>query len=163
MIRPICASFLVLLAGIAAYGQASPSKPNLSGTWVFDSQKSALKMPGPSALTLQIDQSDPKISFARTMTYGDQNFTWKLEAMSDGQKEVVDNSGGLTTNSRVYWQGNALVVDQKITAEDGTKVEDMVTYTLEDGGNSLEALERETAVGGKGATTNKWMYAKKTN
>src|ERR1700733_5462913 len=105
MTRASFVSFLLFVAGIAAFGQAPQSRPNLSGTWVFDSQKSALKVPGPSTMTLQIDQSDPNISFSRIQTYGDQSFTWKLEAISDGQKEVVDTSGGLTTNSRVYWQG----------------------------------------------------------
>jgi hypothetical protein len=163
MNRASFVSFLLLMTGIAACGQAPQSKPNLSGTWVFDSQKSALKVTGPSAMTLQIEQSDPKISFLRTQTYGDQSFTWKLEANSDGQKEVVDTSGGMTTNSRVYWQGNALVVDQKITASDGTKVDEMVTYTLDDNFNTLQAVERQTAVGGKGATVNKWVYDKKVN
>ena len=157
------APFVLLLAGIAAHGQATQSKPNLTGTWVFDSQKSALKVTGPAAMTLQIDQNDPNIAFARTQTYGDQNYSWKLDAIADGQKEVVDTANGMTTNSKVYWQGNALVLDQKITASDGTKVDDLVTYSLENGGNTLLAVERQTVVGGKGATTNKWVYDKKTN
>lgn len=162
MNRPI-ASFLLLLAGIAVYAQAPQSKPNLSGTWIFDSQKSSLKVPGPGTMTLQIDQDDPKLVMARTQTYGDQSFSWKIDTIADGQKEVVDTTGGLTTNSRAYWQGSALILDQKITASDGTKVNDMVTYSLEDGGNTLLAVERQTVVGGKGATTNKWVYTKKIN
>lgn len=154
---------VLLLAGIAAYGQATQSKPNLTGTWIFDSQKSALKMTGPATMTLQIDQNDPNIAFARTQTYGDQNYSWKLDAIADGQKETVDTSNGMTTNSKVYWQGNALVLDQKITASDGTKVDDVVTYSLENGGNTLLAVERQTVVGGKGSTTNKWVYEKKIN
>ncbi len=149
------------MAGVAAFGQAS-AKPNLSGTWIFDAQKSALKVPGPAAMTLQIDQKDPHFSFARTEKYGDQSFGWKLEADADSPKEVVATApDGVTTSSKVYWQGNALILDQKITASDGTKVNDVVTYTLEDNFTTLQAVERQTAVGGKGATVNKWVYDKK--
>jgi len=37
----------------------------------------------------------------------------------------------------------------------------MVTYTLEDNFSTLQAVERQTAVGGKGSTVNKWVYVKK--
>ena len=156
-------SFVLLVAGVAAFGQAT-AKPNLSGTWVFDAQKSSLKMPGPASMTLQIDQKDPHFTFARTEKYGDQSFDWKLDADADSPKEIVETSpNGMTTSSRVYWQGNALILDQKMTASDGTKVNDLVTYTLDDNFSTLQAVERQTAVGGKGATVNKWVYVKKAN
>ena len=47
-----------------------------------------------------------------------------------------------------------------MTAQDGTKVSDVVTYTLLPDG-SLQALETQTTVGGKGANNNKWVYDKK--
>lgn len=112
-------------------------------------------------MTLQINQKDPEISFVRQQVYGDQSFDWKLNAVADGQKDVVQQGPGYTTNSRVYWQGNAMVIDSQITASDGTKVSDLVTYSLVDGGKTLEAVERQTTVGGKGSATNKWVYEKK--
>ena len=164
MIRPI-ASLLLFGAVFSAYGQTAPStasKPNLTGTWIYDAKKSVLKIPGPTAMTLQIEQADPNISFARTQTYGDQNFDWKLQTTTDGQKDVEETSPtGVTTNTHVSWQGNALVLDQKISATDGTRIYDVVTYTLEDNGNALVANERQTAEHGKGATVNKWVYDRK--
>lgn len=161
MIRTVVL-LLSLAAAFPASGQSpAPAKPNLTGTWVFDAQKSALKVPPPTSMTLQITQNDPQISFARTQVYGDQSFNWKLDADTGGQKEVEEKQPGYTTASRVYWQGNALIIDQKITASDGTKINDTVTYTLEDGFNTLQAVERQTTVGGKGSTTNKWVYDKK--
>lgn len=161
----ILASLLLLGAGVSAYGQAAPaaaSKPNFSGTWLYDAKKSALKIPGPTAMTLQIEQNDPNVSFSRTQTYGEQSFDWKLQAATDGLKDVEDTSAtGVTTVNHLYWQGNALVLDQKISATDGTRINDVVTYTLEDNGNTLMATERQTVVGGKGATTNKWVYDRK--
>lgn len=145
---------------ITLFGQAPSSKPNFSGTWIFNAQKSALKVPPPSSMTLKIEQNDPEIRFARTQVYGDQTFAWKLETVADGQKEVVQNEPGYTSNNRVYWDGSSLVLDQKITAQDGTKVNDQVTYSLI-GDGTLQAVERQTTVGAKGTVVNKWLYEKK--
>jgi hypothetical protein len=152
---------LTLLALTAAAQGPNPApKPNLSGTWIFSAQKSSLKVPAPTRMTLQIDQSDPQIRLARTQVYGDQNFDWKLEAVVDREKEVVQDSPAYTANIRVYWEGSSLVLDQKITAPDGTQATDVVTYSLADNGKTLQAVERQATVGGKGSTNNKWVYDK---
>src|SRR5215831_11078031 len=130
---------LAALTSFRAYAQAPQLRPNLSGTWIFSPQKSVLKVPAPSSMSLKIVQDDPAVSFSRTQLYGDQNFDWKLDIVADGQKEVVQESPGYNTRSRVYWQGNALVIEQKITASDGTTVSDIETYTLGGDGKTLVA------------------------
>jgi len=160
-LRIIPVLLLMAIFGLNTFAEAQQAKPDFSGTWVFSAQKSSLKVPPPSSMTLQIEQKDPQISFARKQVYGDQSFDWKLETVADGQKEVVQDSPGYTTHSRVYWQGTAMVVDSEIVASDGTKVTDQVTYTLIDGGKLLEAVEHQATVGGKGSATNKWVYDKK--
>ncbi len=152
--------FLLWPLALPVAAQAPKARPNLSGTWVFSAQKSSLKMPAPTSMTLEIAQNDPQINFARSQVYGDRTFDWKLEAVTDGQKEVVQKSPDYTANIRVYWDGESLVLDQKITAPDGTQANDLVTYSLVDG-NTLQAVERQTTVGGKGSTTNKWVYEKR--
>jgi hypothetical protein len=154
--------FLLLLLAVPVGSQAQKAKPNLSGTWIFSVQKSSLQMPAPTSMTLQIAQNDPQINFSRSQVYGDRTFHWKLEAVTDGQKEVVQKLPEYTANVRVYWEGDSLVLDQKITAPDGTQANDMVTYSLADNGNTLQAVERQTTVGGKGGTTNKWVYEKRS-
>lgn len=162
--RQAILALLLVLAATAAYGQAAPaptaSKPNYSGMWVFDAHRSKLSVPPPSSMTLEIKQNDPQISFVRTQSYGNQNFDWKLEATLDDPKDVEAKSPGYTTATRVYWQQNTLVLDQKISADDGTKVTDTVTYSLLPDG-SLQAFESQTTAGGKGATNNRWVYTKK--
>lgn len=152
---------LAVGCGFSVFAQGPQSKPDFSGTWIFSAQKSSLKVPPPTSMTLRIEQRDPQISFARTQVYGDQSFKWKLDADTEGQKEIVQHSPGYTTNSRVHWQGSALVIDQQITATDGTKVTDQVTYSLGDGGRTLEGVELQATVGGTGSATNKWVYDKK--
>jgi hypothetical protein len=150
--------FLLAAAALTLSAQQAVSKPNLTGKWTFNAQKSSLKVPAPSSMTLMIQHADPEIHLTRTQFYGDQRFDWNLAAVTDGQKEVVQNMPTYTANVRVYWEGGSLVLDQQMTASDGTKANDMVTYSLVDGGQALEAVEHETVVGGKGALTNKWVY-----
>jgi hypothetical protein len=150
-------SVLALSAGAA---QQSEAKPDLSGTWVFDAQKSALKVTPPSSGMLTIVQKDPQVRLAQTQVYGSQSIKWNLDIVADGQKEVVQHLPSYTANVRAYWQGNALIVDQKITAPDGTKATDEVTYSLSGDGRMLEAVEQAVTVGAKGSTTNKWVYEK---
>ncbi len=160
--KVLLVAILLLPLTLPLASQAQNAKPNLSGTWIFSAQKSSLKMPAPTSMTLLIAQSDPQISFSRNQVYGDQKFDWTLEALTDGQKEVVQQLPAYTANIRVYWEGSALVLDQKITATDGTKASDIVTYSLVENGSTLEAVERQTFVGGKGSTTNKWVYEKRS-
>ena len=156
---PVSLLLALFALTIASPGQQPPSKPNLSGTWVFNAQKSALKWPPPTSMTLQIDQNDPQVRLMRTQVYGDKSYDWKLDILADGQKEVVQNSSLYTANIRMYWEGNSLVLDQKITASDGTKATDLVTYSLSGDGSTLQAIERQATAGSK-PITSKWVYEK---
>jgi hypothetical protein len=156
-------SLLLVLFGLtmASPAQQTQSKPNLSGTWVFNAQKSASKWNPPTSMTLQIDQNDPQVRLMRTQVYGDKSYDWKLDILADGQKEVVQNSGLYTANIRMYWEGNSLVLDQKITTSDGSKATDLVTYSLSGDGKMLQAIEHQTTPGAK-PMTSKWVYEKQT-
>jgi hypothetical protein len=149
---------LPLAIGLTLPAQDAQLKPNLSGNWVFNPQKSTLKVPAPTSMTLRIEHADPQVRFSRTQLYGEQSFNWELDAVADGQKEVVQKAPQYTANVRVYWEGKSLVLDQQITADDGTKATDVVTYSLTEGDKMLEAVERQTVVGSKGSVTNKWVY-----
>jgi len=151
--------FLLLLAAASLVSaQQAASKPNLTGKWVFSPQKSSLKVPPPSSMTLDIEQNDPQIQFARTQVYDGQKLDWELKTDTDAQKNVVQKTPAYTADVHVYWEGSTLVLDQQITADDGTKASDVVTYSLIDDGKVLQAVERQTVVGAKGAMTNKWVY-----
>jgi hypothetical protein len=148
---------LLMSVSILVHGQQS-AKPNLSGTWVFDAQKSLLQDPPPTSMTFQIDQHDPHVRLSRTQVYGGKSDTWTLDTVTDGQKEVVQHLALYTTHTRMYWDGDALVLDEKITASDGSKATNTVKYSLADDGKTLLGIE--TAVTPVGKATNKWVYEK---
>jgi hypothetical protein len=152
---------LLVTAGTAAYAQAEQPKSNFSGTWVFDAHKSKLTVPAPSAMTLQIKQDNDQFNFDRSQTYGEQSFNWKLDATVGSAQPIEDKAPGYTTASKLYWDNSVLVLEQTITAADGTKVNDLVKYSMMDNGNTLKAIEMQTTTGGKGANSNTWVYERK--
>ncbi|MGB8885302.1 MAG: hypothetical protein WCC87_01190 [Candidatus Korobacteraceae bacterium] len=151
---------ILLSMSMLAHGQQS-SKPNFSGAWIFDAQKSTLQDPAPSSMTLQIEQHDPHIRLSRTQVYGGKSDLWTLDTATDGQKEVVQHSALYTSHIRMYWDGDTLVLDEKITAGDGSKATNTVKYALGADGTSLVAVENEETPVGK--TTNKWVYDKQSH
>lgn len=148
---------LLLLMSILGYGQQS-AKPNLSGTWIFNAQKSTLQDPPPSSMTFKIEQNGPHLHLSRTQVYGGKSNTWTLDAVTDGQKEVVQHSELYTSHIKMYWDGDTLVLDEKIVAGDGSKATNMVKYNLASDGKTLLAVEDEETPVGK--ATNKWVYDK---
>jgi hypothetical protein len=142
-------------------GQAKPqpaSKPNFSGTWLFNPRKSTLQDPPPSKLTLQIEQRGSLVKMSRIQAYGDKIFNSTINATTDGQKEVVQTFAMYSSRARVYWEGDSLVVDEKITANDGSKATNLVKYSLSGAGTELLAVEDEETPNGK--ITNNWRYDK---
>jgi len=148
---------LLFLISVFVHGQEA-SKPDFSGKWIFNAQKSTLQDPAPSSMTLYIDEHDPSVRFSRTQVYGDKTDTWSLDARTDDEREIVQHAPLYTSRIRVYWDGDALVLDEKIIAGDGSKATNMVRYTLEAGGKTLVGVENEKTPVGK--STNKWVYDK---
>lgn len=159
MKRSLVSLPLLLLMSILAYGQQA-SKPNLSGIWVFNAQKSTLQDPAPSSMTFKIEQNDPHLRLSRTQIYSGKSDTWTLDTVTDGQKEVVQHSALYTSHIKMYWDGDTLVLDEKITAGDGSKATNTVKYTLASDGKTLLAVESEETPVGK--ATNNWVYDKQS-
>ena len=114
-----------------------------------------------SALRRDLAEYLDEFNFDRSQTYGEQSFNWKLDAVVGSAQPTEDKAPGYTTSSKLYWDNSVLVLEQTITAADGTKVNDLVKYTMMDNGNTLKAIEMQTTNGGKGANSNTWVYARK--
>lgn len=80
-----------------------------------------------------------------------------FEIQTDG-REVVTVNRGLSSKSRVEWQGSSLLLTVLIDGPRGA-VSNVVRYELLDGGHKLRALED---VGGAApAHHNVWMFARR--
>ena len=147
----------LLFCTVAATAQALP-KPDFSGTWIFNPQKSKIEYKNvPVASTFIIQHQEPAFHLKRTHVYRDgKQDTRDIDLVTDGKHEVVQNEGPYRRVTRMYWDGDALVLDMKITAADGSTGTNVVRYSLSRDRHTMTALERHEDPDGK--VTNRWVF-----
>jgi outer membrane protein assembly factor BamB len=121
-------------------GIQESQKPNFSGAWRFNPEKSKLQIPAPTSSTFRVDHREPEFHLSRTHVYEGKADTWSIDLTTDG-KEVVQQEGDRTIHSRLYWEGNELVFDSKIVLKD-REATNIVRYQLSEDGKTFTAIER---------------------
>lgn len=134
--RKILISVLIL-AAFATIATAA-DKPNFSGSWVLDADKSNFgPMPPPANMTRKIDHQDPSMTVDQTGgPQGDQSMTIKYS--TDG-KETVNSMMGNDVKTTAAWEGNALMINMKADLG-GNEVKITDKWTLSDDGTVLTDL-----------------------
>jgi hypothetical protein len=140
----------------------SAAQPNLSGTWLLDLAASDLHFKkSPIASTFTIRHNDPNFHLKRTHVYRDgKRDTWSIDLITDGKHEVVRSDGPNRDVTRMYWDNDVLVLDEKSTAPDGSFGTNVVRYSLSKDEKTLTAQEHEEHPGGQ--LTNRWVLRKQT-
>ena len=102
-----CAVFLA-----AVTFTARAEKPNFSGEWTLNADKSNLgPMPPPSSMTRKVDHSDPAFNMTQTTLgtpQGDQTMTMKLT--TDGKEGTTELMGN-AAKTKATWDGDTLVIN----------------------------------------------------
>jgi hypothetical protein len=129
---------------LAAAGAAAPAseKPNFSGSWVVNLEKSKLEIKVElESATFTIDHKEPNFRFSRVFVIGgkDNALAWALT--TDG-KEAVTVDDGRTDHSRLYWDGDVLAFEVRMVLKDGREATNVVRYSLRDGGRTFVAEEK---------------------
>ena len=129
---------VILLCTVIA---ASAEKPDFSGTWVLNLEKTRLQsFRGLESGEIVIEHAEPRFRFHRAFVIKGKTDSTSWQLTTDG-REVVVEEGGITRKSRLVWDGNALVLDERLTAKGG-EATNRVRYRLLDGGRTLVAEER---------------------
>jgi hypothetical protein len=106
---------------------------------------------------VRIQHREPSFGFSRTFVIKAQPIDGSFEIQTDG-REVANSNRGLTSRSRMEWQGNSLLLTGLIDTPRGT-VSNVVRYELLDGGRTLRAVED---VGGAAPSHhNVWMFTRR--
>ncbi len=140
--RHLCFLLLVLTVAAGAVGQTQERpKPNFTGTWKFNPQKSVLQLPRvPDSVVGNIKHQEPTIEFARTMVFGERSDTFAITLTTDG-KVAVRNNGNAVNRLRAYWLGDSLIFEAIVDSE-GDWATNYVSYTLSEDGKVMTAVER---------------------
>ena len=146
MTRNITLALVVALLSCSPYAHASAQpRPDFSGTWTLDTDKSdPVRGPGggPTGggqvgpVTLRITQTATELTIERSA--GDR--TMKAVYKLDGSETVNQGPRGGEQRSRSRWEGSALVtesVQQMSTPRGDVTIEIKETRTLQDDGTLL--------------------------
>jgi hypothetical protein len=141
------AIFTVVAVVVSLASLAAQSKPNFSGTWKLNVEKSDFGVLPPSnSRTDVVDHQDPnlKVSVSDDGAQGQQNYT--LVMTTDG-KEAINKPGGLEMKSIATWNANNLVVNAKLQFQ-GSDVGIKTSWALSDDGKTLtESAHLESPMG----------------
>ena len=146
--RALGTAAISLLAALCLAGcRTTPSrqgppvtKPDFSGTWVFQPDRSSLEIPPPESSIFAIEHREPQWRLERTHVFDGLEDTVVIELVTDGEPTVRDVRG-LEVHSRLYWEGEVLVFDSTYT-RDGAEATNVVRYRLADEGRTFIAEER---------------------
>jgi hypothetical protein len=133
------ACYLVVIVGVLAVGLGgqTPPKPNFSGDWHMDADKSDFgHFSKPAALTRTIVQKDPDLTIDTTERAPNGEETSRVYYRTDGEDTVNHLSSG-TGTSHAFWDGNTLVIRTKMETRNNIYVEMEERWDLSADGNTL--------------------------
>ena len=107
---------------------AAQQKPNFSGTWVVVTPE---RSAGQEEV---ITQDETTFSKGHASNTGGHNFAYKLDGTESRNLLNPHPGEDLVLLATATWQGNALVITEKVTYPDGRKKEQTSTYSLADQG-----------------------------
>lgn len=118
----------------------SSTKPDFSGTWRLNRERSLLQIAAPDDTIFVVEHREPALRITRTHVVGDTRDTFSLDLTTDGREVSIEREG-LRLRSRAGWEGETLLFDSHVTrgADEGTNT---VRYTLAADGGSFVAEER---------------------
>jgi hypothetical protein len=121
-------------------GKTKSAKPNFTGHWKLNLEKSQLQVPRPTSSLFEIEHCEPNFHLTRTHVYRTDSNTISMDLTTDGI-EYPQKFGELRALTRLYWKGSVLVLDMKVSihGDQGTNVD---YYSLRDGGRTFVAVER---------------------
>ena len=136
----------VLVAFTLAFGQSAsngPRKPNFSGTWKLNLQRSGPILPrGTEALTVVIDHRESTIRLSETRTVSGKVTSGEGAAEPiDGQEHVSSPEPGKTAKQKKSWSGQTLLTYWEMTDQQGTTYVSDIRIALSEGGKVLTMAE----------------------
>ena len=124
---------LTLFVGLAAAAQA---KPNFSGDWKLNVDKSEFgPMPPPTSMTSKIDHADPDLKVTSAISGAQGDMTVDAKYNTEG-KETSNQFGPMESKTTAKWDGDDLIMDTKLDAG-GTEIVIKGKWSLSADGKTL--------------------------
>ena len=128
-------STLLVIAAASTMAIAA-DKPDFSGNWKIDLDKSSFgMMPPPTSMSSKITHKDPELVVENTQD-GPQGVQTNTAKYSTDGKETTNSMMGTDVKSKAVWDGKTLVVNSSLDAG-GAQVKLVTGYSLSDDGKTL--------------------------
>ncbi len=126
--KPLLKLFFGLALSLSALALSAQEKPNFSGTWELNVEKSNLDGAPLTKLVVQVDHKDPVLRYTATGTAGGEDFSETETFTTDG-KPATDSHGN---EMKVHWDGSSLVFESA-----GAQGADSGRLTISSDGKSM--------------------------
>jgi len=135
------------------------ARPDYSGEWTLSTARSRIDQR--IAATIEsgrasIVQTQARLTFRRTFISGGKEDKVSWDLALDGTESETTN-GPVTRRARLDWDGEVLVLRERLSAPQG-EATNTVRYSLLDGGRTLEA--RESFRGPRLQYDNVWVFGR---
>jgi hypothetical protein len=122
---------------------SAQDKPNFSGTWKMNANKSDFgPLPAPSAATRTVEHTDPDMKIKSTQTTDNGEQTSEVAYKTDGS-EFTMKRRNMEIKATGKWEGSKLVVKSKFEAQ-GMEISSAESWSLSADGKELHII---TALG----------------
>jgi len=144
--RISAALMIAVIVCLVASITSAQTKPDFSGTWKMNPQKSKFAAGGPDAILIKIDHKEPSLAEDLSLSTPDGERSFQAKYSTDG-KETEQNVMGRTAKTSAKWVGDSLVIEfkategffnRKITLSADGKTMTVIVTQSRDGGESAE-------------------------
>jgi hypothetical protein len=166
--RVSLAPLMLLLCAVVVLGQ--DAKPNFSGDWTLDREKSEMGEPrsgggggggrgrGMGMGSFSITQDGETLVLKRKVEFQGEERTFESRHTTDGKENINEGFRGSSIKSKTHWDGAKLVTESVMETPNGTRETKEVRSLSADGKTMTVEI---TSKGGFGEGTRKMVYNKK--
>jgi hypothetical protein len=143
--RTGAALIIAAIVCLCALTASAQTKPDFSGAWKMNKEKSKFANVGPDAILIKMDHKEPALTEDWSVSTPDGERSFQAKYATDG-KETEQVVMGEMAKTSAKWEGDALVIEfktegrffkRKITlSADGKTITKVVTHN--DGGEERE-------------------------
>jgi len=135
--------FLLLALALGSVALSAPARPDFSGEWELNLQKSDLGGAPITKLNAHIDHKDPVFKYTAKAVTNGQDFEESGTILTDG-KPTQDSRGAMV---KAHWENTILVVET--SAADGSPLDEARMTLAEDGKTMIRDYVLKSGDGGQ--------------